>query len=82
MGGYFKGDWGDGPPKIWGGDGPCIRPPIFGEVVLWDARESTKCLKSEMKEFFCCEIEAFRQEKGHNIIWLQVYNVRQKTVND
>jgi len=24
-----------------GGDGPCIRPPIFGEVVSLDACEST-----------------------------------------
>ena len=23
----LRGNWGDGFPKIWNGDGPCIRPP-------------------------------------------------------
>jgi len=45
MGGDLGG-WGDGPSKIWGGDGSCIRPPIFGEVVLWDAREKYEGLKN------------------------------------
>jgi len=41
-----KGDWGDGPPKnLRRGDGPCIGPPIFREVVLSDARESTNRIK-------------------------------------
>ena len=35
--------------------------PIFGEVVLWDARESTK--KYDINVFW--NIEVFRQEKGH-----------------
>jgi len=36
------------PPKF----GPCIRPPIFGEVVLRDAREKYEVTKKcEMKEF-------------------------------
>src|SRR6218665_2397414 len=38
-----------------GGDwGPCIRPPIFGEVVLLlDACENTNCrVKIGVKEFF------------------------------
>jgi len=30
-----KGDWGDGPPKVWGGvDGACIRLPIFLEAAF------------------------------------------------
>ena len=39
MGGDFGG-LGDGPPKFEVGDGPCICPPIFGEVVLKVPRES------------------------------------------
>jgi len=36
MGGDLGGDWGDGPPKIWGGDGSCIRPPnIWRSSVIW-----------------------------------------------
>ena len=51
-------------PKFKVGDGPCIRPPIFGEVALWDSRESTKCLKMRDEGIFC-KIEVFRKEKGH-----------------
>ena len=37
------GTGGDGPPKnLRWGDGPCIGPPIFREVVLSDARESIR----------------------------------------
>ena len=37
--------WGDGPKKFEVGDGSCIRPPIFREVVLSDAPESTNRVK-------------------------------------
>jgi len=30
------GETGDGPPKFEVENGPCIRPPIFWEVVLTD----------------------------------------------
>jgi len=39
MGGDL-GRLGDGPPNFEVGDGPCIGPPIFREVVLSDACES------------------------------------------
>jgi len=35
----LRGDWGTVSPKFEAGDGPCISPPIFGEVVLRDVRE-------------------------------------------
>jgi len=38
------------PPKIWGGDGPCIGPPIFWEVVLWDERERSNRVKNRCRE--------------------------------
>ena len=38
----LRGTGGTVPPnKFEVGDGPCIRPPIFREVVLSDACEST-----------------------------------------
>ena len=37
IGGDLEEDWGTVPPKFEVGDGPCIRSPIFGEVVLSDA---------------------------------------------
>ena len=27
-------------PQMWGGDGPCIRPPIFWELLLSDVRQT------------------------------------------
>ena len=42
-----RGDWEDAshPKKFEVGDGPCIGPPIFREVVLWDGRESSNRVK-------------------------------------
>src|SRR6218665_1358060 len=41
MGGDLGGTGGRFPPKFVVGDCPCIRPPIFGEVLLSDVCEST-----------------------------------------
>jgi len=46
-GGDLGGTGGTFPPKCEVGDGPCIGPPIFREVVLSDARESTWDYKNE-----------------------------------
>ena len=47
------GGWGDGPPKFEVGTAHASVPPIFGEVVLRDAREKYEgTKKGEMKEFF------------------------------
>jgi len=50
----IKGDWGDGPPKIWsGGTAHASVLPIFWEVVLSDACKSTNWVKKgDKKEFF------------------------------
>ena len=48
------------PQKSEVGRRPCIRPPIFEEVVLLEACESTK----RKKQDFLCEIDVFRQEKS------------------
>jgi len=65
-------DWGDGPPQNlrWGTVHASV-PSIFGEVVLWDTRVSTKCLQKGEKKEFLGEIEVFRQEEGHRptCIW-------------
>jgi len=55
---------GDCHPKIWGGDGPCIRPPIFWEVVLSDARESTNRVKEGVVKEFFSEIVVVLVRKG------------------
>ena len=47
MGGDLRGTGGDGPPKFEVGYGPGIRPPIFGEVVLRDAREKYKVINKK-----------------------------------
>src|SRR6218665_2489356 len=39
------GETGDCPPKFEVGDGPCIGPPIFREVVLSDVRENMNRVK-------------------------------------
>jgi len=46
MGGDLRGT-GNGPPQNlrWETAHASV-PPIFGEVVLWDALESTKCLQN------------------------------------
>jgi len=53
---YFSKNLGgtgwDGPPNLRWGDGPCIGPPIFREVVLLDARESMNRVK---RTCFSCE---------------------------
>jgi len=49
------GGLGRRPPKFEVGDGPCIRPPIFREVVLSDVRESMERVK---KWCFSCEERA------------------------
>ena len=46
------------------GDGPCIRPPIFLEVVLSDARESTNRVKQDIIKEFFSEIVVFLVRKG------------------
>ena len=54
----------DGPPKFEVGDGHASVPPIFLEVVLSDARESTnRVKKGVIKEFFP-EIVFFLVGKG------------------
>jgi len=40
-----RGDWGRSPKYVGWGNGPCIRPPIFWEVVLSDVRESKNRVK-------------------------------------
>jgi len=46
-----RGDWGDVPPKMWGvGTAHASVPPMFWEVVLSDARESTNRVKSRVKK--------------------------------
>ena len=54
-GGDLGGDWGTVSPKFEVGDGPCIGPPIFREVVLSDARESMNRVKKVLKRCFSCE---------------------------
>jgi len=70
MGRDLEGSWGDGPPKKFEmDDGPCIRPPIFWEVLL---HGSVRKYEKKEAEFFC-EIDVngiffwnrrFRQEKS------------------
>jgi len=49
----LRADWGECPPNLRWGDCPCIRPPIFGDVVLRDAREKHEVLNNcDMKELF------------------------------
>jgi len=48
-GGDLGEDWGARSPKIWGGDDAhALVPPIFREVVLSDARESTNRVKKNL----------------------------------
>src|SRR6218665_2644932 len=58
-----RGNGGWSPQNLRCGDGPCIGPPIFREVVLSDARESTNRVKNgAIKEFFS-EIVVFLVKK-------------------
>ena len=52
MSGDLAGTGGT-PPKFKVGDGPCIRPPIYGEVVLRNVREKYEVAKNkgETKRF-------------------------------
>ena len=60
-----RGDWGDGPQKIWdGGTAHALVPPIFREVVLSDARETNRVKNGLTKELFS-EIVAFLVKKGY-----------------
>ena len=72
MGRDLGGLGGRFPKLLRWGDGPCIRPPIFWEVLLLEVRQSTNWLKKGLKkEFFvqnnfCSELfEVLGQEKGH-----------------
>ena len=59
------GDWGDGPPKnLRWGDGPCIGPPIFRQVVLSDARERMSRVKNGLIKEFFSEIVVFLVKEG------------------
>ena len=49
MGGDLGETRGMVPQNIRWGDGPCIRPPIFGEVLLSQVRREKK------QKFFVCE---------------------------
>ena len=60
-----RGDWGDGPPKVWGGGTAHASVlPIFWEVVLSDARESTNRVKKGVIKKFFSEIVVFLVKKG------------------
>ena len=67
MGGYLGEDWGEGPPKIGGGDGPCIRPPMFRGVVLSDACESTNRIKER------CHQGIFLRNRGFSRQEMVIY---------
>ena len=58
------GGLGDGPPKICGGGGPCIRPPnILRSSVVGCVRKYEQSKKSVIKEFFS-EIVVVLVRKG------------------
>ena len=59
-----RGTGGTVPPKFEVGDGPCIGPPIFREVVLSDARESKNRVKKGLIKEFFSEIMVFLVKKG------------------
>src|SRR6218665_1915190 len=59
-GGDLGGLGGRSPPNLRWGDGPCIGPPIFREVVLLDARESTNRVKKVLSRNFGVKMEIFR----------------------
>jgi len=49
---------GRSPKKLRWGDGPCIRPPIFAEVVLLGLRKY-----EQKKRKFFCEIDVFVKKR-------------------
>ena len=53
------------------GDSPCIRPPIFGEVVLLETCKSTK----SKKPIFLCETDVYRQEKSDIHVCYVIYPI-------
>ena len=57
------------PPKFEVGGGPCIRPPIFGEVVLLEACEN---MNRKKREFFCVKYTHFRQEKSDTYVTYEI----------
>src|SRR6218665_3968532 len=58
-----RGNGGWSPQNLRCGDGPCIGPPIFREVVLSDARESTNRVKNGSIKEFLSEIVVFLVKK-------------------
>ena len=72
MGGDIRSGNGVGSPlKFELGERPVYSsPPIFREVVLLDACESTNRVKNcVIKEFFCSDTELFsRQERARYVI--------------
>jgi len=69
------GTGGAVPQKIWGGRaGPCIRPPIFGEVVLLEACESSKRKKGVNEELFWLNRHcSLRKESDICFIYIYIY---------
>jgi len=63
------------PQNLRLGDGPCIRLPIFGEVVLLETCESTNRKKPI---FLKCETDVYRQEKSE-ICYVIYQAVRSQT---
>src|SRR6218665_2215924 len=77
------GGLGDGPPKFEVGGRPMHPSPIFREVVLSDACESTKYYELSKKGchegIFCSEIEVFHKEKD-NICYISEVLIRKRAI--
>jgi len=67
MGGDLGGTGGTVPPNLRWGDGPCIGPQIFREVVLSDARESTNRVRKVLSRNFGVKMEIFPETSFRNL---------------
>ena len=67
--------WGLGkrsPKNLRWGDCPCIRPPIFKEVLLWDVRQSTNWLRKGVKEeYFCLNLRFLVKKWGSYMLYIR-----------
>ena len=72
----LMGDRGTIPPnKFEVGDGPCIHPPIFWEVLLLDAGQSTNWLRKVSRRNLLFWNRGFWSRKGSYILYIRLQTV-------